>query len=123
MAAIKQKYLRTLEGYLEWRGSGIFLRPKELPLDEAAPTAAESMKRWESEGKETGATSEPELLASYIQGKKSRDWHISEWKDGIRMELFDAEEFLGTLGCNRQNFESIFGHPIREDRVPEDLGN
>lgn len=86
------------------------MRPRLLPFRAEAPDAFICMKDWESKGINPTDTSEPELLADYHQGKILRDWHITEWKDGIRMELFQAEEFLGCLGCTKDNFKSIFGH-------------
>lgn len=117
----RTKYQRVLDGYLRWIGTcGVFLRGKSLPQNDDAPDAYDCMKRWESEGIRPVSTSEPELLADYVQGKTLRDWHISEWKDGIRQDLFWAEEFLGTLGVDESNFPSIFGHapdPYRLKRL------
>ena len=110
---VKAKYQRTLKGYLRWAGEGSFLRPPLVESSVAGPSAAVCMKRWESEGIVPTCSSEPELLARYAQGKVNRDWHITEWKDGIRMGLFVAEEFIGTLGCDKDNFTSIFGRAIR----------
>lgn len=111
------RYQQTLDEYLEWR-TGNFLRP-QFVLGCAYPkrkhrTALHAMKEWESEGRALSEFScEPEKLADYVQGKKSRDWHITEWKEGCRKGLFLAEEFIGTLGLSGQNFESIFGFPVR----------
>ena len=113
MAKVKQKYLAVLAHYVLWAPEGeIFLRPTRIPFDAEAPSAAEWMKAWESEGVRSKATSEPDLLQRYQQGKINRDWHISEWKEGVRMRLFLAEEFIGTLGLTEENFESIFGRPV-----------
>lgn len=54
------------------------------------------------------------VLDSYAHGKASREWHIKNWKEGIEKKLFFPEEFIGTLGCNEDNFESIFGRKIDE---------
>jgi len=109
---VPKRYYRTLERYLRWR-TGNFLRPV-VELDHTAPTAAELMFNWESNGKPLGPCSEPTLLADYVQGKQSRDWHITEWKDGVKRGYFMAEEFLWELGLDAQEFESVFGHAPRE---------
>lgn len=112
---IRTKYKRVLEGYLRWIGEdSVFMRPVEISRDPTGPSAAEWMKDWESRGLESLTTSEPELLARYQQGKRCRDWHISEWKQGVREGLFIAEEFIGTLGMDEENFASVFGHAPRE---------
>jgi hypothetical protein len=106
---ISSRYRKTLEGYLLWR-VGDFLRVPFL-LDLNGPTAAESMMLWESTGRPLPVScSEPELLADYVQGKRSRDWHITEWRDGISRGYYRQEDFLGTLGVRtRADLESIFG--------------
>lgn len=55
------------------------------------------------------------VLGSYQHGKASREWHIKEWKQDIADHLVWPEEFLDTLGVNKNNFASIFGRePITE---------
>lgn len=115
---IKKKYMDTLNGYLQWIPSdSVFMRPAALPYDENGLSAAAWMKMWESTGKIAPITSEPELLQRYHQGKVCRDWHITEWKEGVRMHLFVPEEFVGSLGCTADNFESIFGKPVNVEMV------
>lgn len=75
------------------------------------------MQDWESLGSVPQSCSDPKKLSDYMQGKKSRDWHISEWRLGVKQGLFWPEEFIGTLGLTRENFESIFGCEIREERM------
>lgn len=75
------------------------------------------MFAWETHGIVPTTCKDPRLLSDYIQGKKSRDWHITEWRAGSQhgAGLFLSEEFIGTLGCTMENFESIFGRPVDED--------
>jgi hypothetical protein len=68
---------------------------------------------WEARGSKPVSSCEPNLLADYVQGKRSRDWHITEWKEGCRSGEFYPEEFLGSLGMDEQEFKSVFGHPPR----------
>lgn len=104
---ISKKYKRRLNNYLLWR-SGDFLRP-QVGFSEDSPCAAESMLRWESKGdSRPTVSSEPGLLADYIQGKMSRDWHITEWLEGWNKGLFLAEEFLGVLGMTTEEFVRVF---------------
>lgn len=104
----RSKYRKTLSDYLLWRQEGnIFLRPA-FDFDPVGITAEQAIKRWESEGKPLPAsTSEPDLLADYVQGKLSRDWHISEWRNGIKEGLFEVEEFIGSLGCTKDNYQKL----------------
>lgn len=108
MKAVSQHYRNVLLEYLNWR-TGNFLRPPNVPLDATGPSPEEAMKLWESEGKVPTSCSDPDKLADYIQGKKSRDWHITEWKQGVEDCYFLREEFIGTLGLTLENFSSIFG--------------
>lgn len=74
------------------------------------------MFEWDSLGyNPSRRCSDPNKLSDYVQGKKCRDWHITEWKSGIEDGLFIPEEFLGTLGCNEKEFESIFGRKPRKN--------
>ena len=105
---IKQKYRNTLTRYLEWITDD-FLRPK-FGLDENGISAAEAMLRWETYGEKLPeASSEPDLLAKYVQGKTSRDFYIKNWKDDCKMEQACPEEFLYTLGFSEVEFRSVFG--------------
>lgn len=94
-----QRYQKRLHNYLLWR-VGDFLRPAEIPYDSSGPSAEVAMCDWESRGIEPIVSSNPSLLANFIQGKRSRDWHISEWRLGIKEGLFKPEEFVGSLGCD-----------------------
>lgn len=105
---VKRKYLNTLESYLRWITDD-FLRPK-YQFDANGISAAEAMLRWETYGEALPThSSEPEMLAKYVQGKTSRDFYIKSWKDGIKAGDFLAEEFLGTLGMDEKEFRSVFG--------------
>lgn len=109
----RTRYQTTLEDYLKWR-SGNFLRPVFKLSDSGDPV--EIMWQWETLGRPLPeGCLEPELLADYVQGKKCRDWHIKEWRDGVEDKYFLAEEFMGGLGLTEENFESIFGRPIDRD--------
>lgn len=116
MSKVKPKYQRVLDGYLSWIPEGsLFLLPPPIAFSPDGPTAALWMKLWESEGNSNPTTCEPDLLRRYQQGKTNRDWHISEWKEGVSMNLFVPEEFVGTLGCTADNFQTIFGRQINEE--------
>ena len=105
---IKQKYLNALNHYLEWITND-FLRPK-FGYDENGMSAAESMLRWETYGESLPThSSEPDLLAKYVQGKTSRDFYIKNWKEDVRNQWICAEELLYTLGFNEVEFRSVFG--------------
>lgn len=107
MMKVSRKYNSTLERYLLWR-VGSFLRPQELPFDEQGPSAASVMFNWESNGIKPTTTSEPAILADYMQGKTSRDWHITEWKEGVAHGYFFPYEFFGCLGFDQSEFEKVF---------------
>lgn len=107
MRRIKAKYLKRLECYLMWRTGNLFRQT--FDFDPNGVTAAEAMCAWESEGTPLpSATSEPELLADFVQGKKSRDWHITEWRLAVKQGLFKPEEFAGCLGLDEKEFQSAF---------------
>jgi len=119
---VSSKYQLVLNGYLRW-STNEFLRPELLPFDNSSPTAAECMLKWESYGIEPISTSEPELLSDYVQGKKSRDYYITEWKSGIKDGLFVAEEFylsgsgiFSPIGSDKE-FETIFGRLPRKGLI------
>ena len=92
---MSRRYRNKLQEYLLWRVDN-FLRPADLPIGAVSPE--ECMLNWESKGSVPVSTTVPATLASYIQGKQCRDWHITEWREGIRQGLFKPEEFIGTLG-------------------------
>jgi hypothetical protein len=105
---VKQKYKNTLAKYLTWVKDD-FLRPKFL-FDENGIGAAEAMLEWETYGKALPAcTSEPDLLALYVQGKTSRDFYIENWREDCKTGQAWPEEFLYTLGFNEHEFRSVFG--------------
>lgn len=106
---IPRHYDTTLAKYLKYRTGG-FLRPSEVPFSESAPDAKTCMFAWETHGHTPAVTSEPSLLADYIEGKKSRDWHISEWRSGVTDGYLTPIELLGTLGVDEAEFYGIFGH-------------
>ena len=109
-AKTRKKYQLTLDGYLRWRSDDVKLFRPMIQPDPSAPDACEVMFAWESLGHPLSHTcSEPDLLASYIQGKRSMDWHISEWKAGIQDGLFWPWEFIGTFGLTWQELKKLFG--------------
>lgn len=103
---MSRKYLNTLRGYLRWRVEG-FLRP-HIQHDPGGPSAAESMHRWESSGVRITGSCEPELLADYAQGKMSRDWHVTEWRESVRRGYFTVAELIGTLGLDEAEAAKVF---------------
>lgn len=104
---VPRKYVNTLTHYLNWITDD-FLRPK-YAYDAAGFSAAEAMLRWETYGENLPShTSEPELLAKYVQGKTSRDFYIKNWRDDCKERQAYPEEFLYTLGFS-QEFQSVFG--------------
>lgn len=105
---VKQKYQNALNHYLEWITDD-FLRPK-FGYDENGLSAAEAMLRWETYGEALPThSSEPDLLARYVQGKTSRDFYIKNWKEDCKNEWLHPEELLYTLGFNDTEFRSVFG--------------
>lgn len=48
------------------------------------------------------------LLAQYIQGKTLRDWHITEWRNGVKEGLFKKEEFFDELLSKNEDPDLIF---------------
>jgi hypothetical protein len=105
---VKQKYRNTLAHYLEWITDD-FLRPK-FKYDGGGLSAAEIMLRWETYGEALPeSSSEPDLLAKYVQGKTSRDFYIKNWKEDVKNGWLHPEELLYTLGFNEVEFRSVFG--------------
>lgn len=105
---LSKKYAKTLENYLKWRVDNFLRVPMPFAMD--GPSAAEAMFNWETHGKPPTHSSEPDLLADYMQGKKSRDWHITEWKSGVKMGYFEPKEFLGCLGLEDKDWKRVFGN-------------
>lgn len=111
---VKQKYKNTLTRYLEWVASD-FLRPK-FGHDPTGLSAAEAMLQWETHGIQLPeSSSEPDLLAKYVQGKTSRDFYITNWKEDCKDNHCLPEEFLYTLGFDEIEFRSVFG------RIPDPI--
>lgn len=77
-------------------------------------TASELMYAFETHGRaDSMPCSEPDILQLYVQGKRSRDWHVTEWRLGVKQRLFIPEEFFGALGLRTaKEFESIFGRAL-----------
>lgn len=94
---ISKKYRKKLDNYLLWRIDN-FLRPEEVEFSATGPSSDEAMFSWETYGVIPQNCSNPSLLADYIQGKKSRDWHIKEWRLAIREGYFYPSEFVGQFG-------------------------
>ena len=114
---VRERYQKVLDRYLKWiPEESIMFLPNSITYEPSAPAALICMFAWETHGVRCLETCEPALLARYIQGKKSRDWHISEWLSCIirrgnpkeEMALFYPEEFLGVLGMDTQEFVSVF---------------
>lgn len=111
------KYKKTLNGYLKWtKGSNLF--KENFNFDPNGPSAFECMKNWESNGTPITATKEPKLLSQYVQGKKSRDWHITEWKSGIKEGYFLWWEFIGTFDLSEGEIRKCLSIP-QHWKVPE----
>ena len=106
---VSKKYLNTLEQYLRWKPEGVLFRPT-FGLDATGKTAAESMQAWESTGTPLPTnSSEPELLADYVQAKRSRDWHISEWRQGVKEGFIAPYELIGTFGLTWPEVKKLLG--------------
>ena len=108
----------TLNKYLPWMSGGL-LRPP-LPL-EGPLDADQAFYDYETDGCSLPIRcGNPKRLADLVQGKKCRDWHITEWSQCIIRTgnlndadaLFYPEEFLGTLGLDEQEFQGVFGRPL-----------
>lgn len=106
---VSRRYQQTLVGYLRWLPKDRFLRPSFVD-DPSGIDAASAMLQWESQGKSLplGCT-EPDLLADYVQAKRSRDWHISEWRQGVTEGYFLWWEFIGTFDLSTAETRKIFG--------------
>lgn len=80
----------------------------ESPERGVSPETA--MKDWESNGIAFPRLTTNRLqLALYYEGKKQRDFHISEWLRGVKDGLFEPEEFLDCMGMDIAEFKSVFG--------------
>lgn len=105
---LSNKYLRSLENYLEWvkvktLASGTFQESsKPLPkieVEQNGLSAGEALCTWESTGKSCNVSLEDsKLLNKYIKGKSQKDWWTKErgWMD--KHSVYIPEEFLGLLG-------------------------
>jgi hypothetical protein len=103
-----KRYRRTADEYLRWLGDGsCSLFRSTFPYNPTGPTALEVMCAWESTGTPITDTCEPDILANYVQGKRSRDWHITEWRLGISSGEFCKREFLGTFGLTQDELNAI----------------
>ena len=114
---IRAKSRRALERYLKWlpKDGNIFLRPVFI-YTEGAPSAAEVMLDWEGRGigkdvvdhlgtfkladgtltkVNQTATCEPDLLADYVQGKKLRDFNITNWREDVAKGFLSPKELVG----------------------------
>src|SRR5580698_5732920 len=94
---IRQRSKNRLEKlYRPWLiDKSMFMRPSSN-YDPNGLSAAEIMIRWEGRGEPVPlTTSEPELLDDYVQGKKLRDWHITEYKDDIKKGIMFIEDMVG----------------------------
>lgn len=114
---ISEKYRKRLNNYLAWIPKGgldgiPFKRFTVMPAGMTAEElmmASESGTKWTpTDGRVVDSEKELELLNRYIEGKTSRDWHISEWLNSVKMGYAVAEEFLGTLGMDAEEFRSVF---------------
>lgn len=106
---LKAKYLLRLASYFHWC-NGDFMLAAEMKLDENGPTPEEAMFLWESKGIKPDGCTDPGLLARFVQGKTSRDFHVTEWRRGCSQKLFIPEEFFGCLGLrSAEEFKGIFG--------------
>jgi hypothetical protein len=129
----------VLDDYLLWKDDLVFMRPMNIQCSAGAPSAQQAMQDWEFVGVHAASdrdvpalwSSEPELLADYVQGKRCREFTIKNWKEdtiynGIHFiegdgrdigSLFWPEEFIGTSGLTAENFESIMGVPPNPERM------
>lgn len=109
---VTEKYRKRLQNYIHWC-LGEFLRPALQERVSRALLAEEVMWLWETHWLRGLETSEPELLQLFVQGKQCRDWHVTEWRRGVKDRLFVPEEFFGTLGLrSAEEFAGIFGRPV-----------
>lgn len=105
---VSRRYHNILSNYLRWKPKGVFLRPTFVYATQGVP-AAVAMCAWESSGTPLPfGCLEPDLLADYVQGKQNRDWHISEWRQGVKDGYFLWWEFIGTFELTRAECQKIF---------------
>lgn len=110
MSKVKPKYQSVLTRYLTWtvESSNLFLPTLIHQNDNALPPEV-IMRDWESQGvRIPDSCSDPLLLARYIQGKTLRDWHITEWRNGVREGIMFKEEFTEDLLAKGEDPEVIF---------------
>ena len=96
-----------------------------MPTEEDSPTtpngfpqnthsAEEAMFMWETHGKIIAlAPDQQELFDLYMIGKRQRDFHVTEWRSGVKDRLFVPEEFYGVLGMvSPSEFRGVFGRDL-----------
>jgi len=101
------RYARRLAEYARFaEGGGCLFRP--VCLEGGSVTAEAAMADWESRGVALPAQVIGAVrLSTYVQGKRSRDWHISEWRQGVREGWFRMEEFVGTFGLTEADVQRV----------------
>lgn len=110
MAKVKSKYQLVLSRYLLWANDSdnLFL-PTLVEQNPNGLTPDIIMRDWESQGVKIPAScTDPLLLARYIQGKTLRDWHITEWRNGVKEGIMFKEEFTDDLLSKGENPDLIF---------------
>ena len=66
------------------------------------------MFEWESLGKDyRRGCNNTKLLESLIQAKTLRDFHITEYKAGIKEGTFQSWEFIGTGDITVTNYKTV----------------
>ena len=102
-----RRYRARLDDYLRWRGTErVLFRPTFTEGD--GPSAEAAMQAWESRGVALPAVvAGADRLADYVQGKRSRDWHITEWRQGIRSGWILPEELVGTFGLTAEEIATV----------------
>lgn len=114
---ISNRYLETVQTYLEWcwtttPASGSFQeasapRPK-IGVSHDGLSATEALCVWESTGKSCQVIPEQEeLLNRYVYGKGQRDWWTKEIGWWNKNAFYVAEEFIRFL--HPLNFIELFG--------------
>lgn len=107
---VSKNYRKTLGGYFRWlpQDGSIIFRPNFESIPDG-PSADEVMLAWESNGVPLPkGCREPDLLADYVQGKTSRDFHIDMWRQDVP-RMFHWSEFIGTFGLTEIECRKIFG--------------
>ena len=96
-----------------------------MPIENDSPTtqngfpptthsAEEAMFMWETHGKTVPPNpADTELFQLYKMGKEQRDFHVTEWRLGVKQRLFVPEEFYGVLGMvSLAEFRGVFGRDL-----------